>query len=148
VTQAQNMPGVQRTELHCQALREWTYPVWFHPPMCKGKERAVPKLVGCQVAASPGQPLASSPERVATSTSEPSLHLFLDLPLPHTDGWQPHHVDKVHLGMPMMQDIPEMWAEWIDQHPDKHPWGIVVMPDGCMSMHSIHGMQLIKQHNP
>jgi len=74
--------------------------------------------------------------------------MFPDLPPLHTDGWQPHHVDKVCLGMPMMRDVPEMWAEWIDQHPDKHPWGIVAMPDGHISMCGIHGMQLIKWCNP
>ena len=50
--------------------------------------------------------------------------------------------------MPMLRDGPEMWAMWIDQHPDKCPHGIVVMPDGCISMHGIHGMQLIKWHKP
>jgi hypothetical protein len=108
----------------------------------------VPKMVGCQVAASPGQPSVSATDLAATGASAPSLPLFPDLPLPHDDGWQPHHVDEVCLGMPMLWDSPKMWAMWIDQHLDKHPCGIVVMPDGCISMHSIHGMQLIKRHNP
>jgi hypothetical protein len=50
--------------------------------------------------------------------------------------------------MPKLQDTPEMWAMWIDQHPDKCPRGIVVMPDGRVSMRSIRGMQLIKRRNP
>ena len=37
---------------------------------------------------------------------------------------------------------------WIDQHPDKCPHGIVVMPDGRISMRGIRGMQLIKRRNP
>jgi len=148
VTQVQNMPGVQHTEPQCQALREWSYLAWFQPPACKGKECMVPKLVGCQVAASPGRPSASSPKHTATSASELSLPLFLDLPPPHADRWQPRHVDGVRLGMAMMRDVPEMQADWIDQHPDKCLRGIVVMPDGHMSICSICGMQLIKQHNP
>jgi hypothetical protein len=148
VTQAQHTPAVQRTEPQRQVLREWTYPDWFQHPACKGKEHAVPKLGGRQMAALPGRPSASSHQCVATSALEPSHHMFPDLPPLHADGWQPCHVDEVHLGMPMLRDDPKMWAEWIDQHPDKCPRGIVVMPDGCMSMCGIHGMQLIKQRNP
>jgi hypothetical protein len=110
VTQAQNTPGVQHTEPQRQALREWTYPVWLMPAPRKGKEHTGPKMVGHQVAASPGQPLVSATDLAATDTATLSLPLFLDLPPPHKDGWQPCHVDEVHLGMPMLQDVPEMWA--------------------------------------
>jgi hypothetical protein len=41
-----------------------------------------------------------------------------------------------------------MWAMWIDQNPDHCPRGIVVMPDGRISMRGIRGMQLIKWRNP
>jgi len=92
--------------------------------------------------------LVSATDLTATGAAALSLPLFPDLPPPHKDGWQPRHVDEVHLGMPMLWDGPEMWAMWIDQHPDKCPHGIVVMPDGCISMHGIHGMQLIKWHKP
>jgi len=54
ITQAQNTPGVQRTEPQHQALREWTYPVWYTPAPRKGKEHAGPNMAGCQAAASPG----------------------------------------------------------------------------------------------
>jgi hypothetical protein len=54
VTQAQNMPGVQHTEPQRQALREWTYPVWYTPALHKGKERVRPNMIGHPVAASPG----------------------------------------------------------------------------------------------
>ena len=54
ITQAQNTPGVQCTEPQHQALREWTYPVWYTPAPRKGKEHAGPNMAGCQVAASPG----------------------------------------------------------------------------------------------
>jgi hypothetical protein len=50
--------------------------------------------------------------------------------------------------MPKLWDTPEMWAMWIDQHLDKCLHGIVVMPDGHVSMCSIQGMQLIRQRNP
>ena len=50
--------------------------------------------------------------------------------------------------MPMMRDVPELWAEWIDQHPDKCPRGILILPDGHVSMRGICGMQLIKRRNP
>jgi len=50
--------------------------------------------------------------------------------------------------MPKLWDIPEMWAMWIDQHPDKCPHGIVVMPDSHISMRGIHGMQIVKQCQP
>jgi len=148
VTQAQNMPAVRHTEPQHQVLKEWTYPMWFQLPTHKGKERAVPKPVGCQVSASPGQHSSRSPKHAATSALELLCCLFLDLPLPHEDGWQPHHELEVQISMPMMQDMHEMWAEWIDQHLDKCLRGIVVMPDSCMSMCGICGMQLIKQCNP
>jgi hypothetical protein len=76
------------------------------------------------------------------------LLLFLDLPPPHEDGWQPCHVEEVQLGMPRLWDISKMWAMWIDQHLDKRPRGIVVMPDSCISLHGIHGMQIVKRHQP
>jgi hypothetical protein len=50
--------------------------------------------------------------------------------------------------MPTLWDPTEMWAMWIDQNPDHCPRGIVVMPDGHISMRSIRGMQLIKRRNP
>ena len=37
VTQAQNTLAVQRTEPQRQALKEWTYPDWFTPALCKGE---------------------------------------------------------------------------------------------------------------
>jgi hypothetical protein len=74
--------------------------------------------------------------------------MFPELPPPHDDGWQPHHLDDVRLDMPKLRDQPEVWAMWIDQHPDKCPRGIVVMPDGRVSMCGIRGMQLIKRRNP
>jgi hypothetical protein len=72
----------------------------------------------------------------------------LELPLPHDDSWQPCHAEDVQLNMLKLQDGPEMWVMWIDHHPDKCPHGIVVMPDGHVSMRSIRGMQLIKQRDP
>jgi hypothetical protein len=78
----------------------------------------------------------------------PQLPLFLELPLLHADGWQPRHQEDVWLNMPKLWDTPEMWAMWIDQNLDKCPCGIVVMPDGCVSMCGIWGMQLIKWRNP
>jgi len=54
VTQAQNIPGVQHTEPQHQVLREWTYPVWYTPAPCKGKEHAGPSMIGHPAAASPG----------------------------------------------------------------------------------------------
>jgi hypothetical protein len=73
------------------------------------------------------------------STTKPLHRQFPDLPLPHADGWQPCHELKVCVGMPMMQDIPEMWAEWIDQHPDKCLRGILIKPDSHVSMRDILG---------
>jgi hypothetical protein len=74
--------------------------------------------------------------------------MWPELPPPHADGWQPCHPDDVQLDMPKLRDQPEAWAMWIDQHPDKCPRGIVVMPDGRISMRGICGMQLIKRRNP
>jgi hypothetical protein len=148
ITQVQNMPAVQRTEPQHLALKEWTYPDWFTPAPCKGKECAVPKKSGHQLATSSGQSADSPTNLATTSTAEPPLPLFPELPPPHDDGWQPHHAEDVRLNMPMLWDGPKMWAMWIDQHPDKCPRGIVVMPDSRISMHGIHGMQLIKRRNP
>ena len=148
MTQAQNTPLVQHTEPQRQVLREWKYPTWFQPAARKGKEHAAHKSIEHLPAVSSGRPAAGSTDLATTSASAPSLPLFPDLPPPHADGWQPCHVEEVWLGMPMMQDVPEMWAAWVDQHLDQHPRGIVVMPDGRMSMHGIHGMQLIKRCNP
>ena len=78
----------------------------------------------------------------------PQLPLFPELPPPHADSWQPCHPEDVRLNMPKLWDTPEMWAMWIDQHLDKCLHGIVVMPDGHVSMCSIQGMQLIRQRNP
>jgi len=50
--------------------------------------------------------------------------------------------------MPRLRDIPEMWAMWIDQHPDKHLRGIVVMPNSRISMCGICGMQIVKRRQP
>jgi hypothetical protein len=148
VTQVQNTHAKQCTEPQRQALKEWMYPTWFEPPARKGKECAAPKTVGCQASASPGRSSSQSPERAATSAPEQSWCLFPDLPLPHKDGWQPRHEDNGCLSTPMMCDVPEMWAAWIDQHPDNRLQGIVIMPDGHVSMRSIRGMQLIKRRNP
>jgi len=95
-----------------------------------------------------GQPSVNATNLTATYATTPSLPMFPELPPPHADGWQPCHGDEVRLGMPMMRDGPEMWAAWIDQHPDKRPQGIVIMPDGHASMRGICGMQLIKWRNP
>jgi len=43
-----------------------------------------------------------------TGAAAPLLLLFPDLPPPHEDGWQPHHVEEVRLSMPRLRDIPEM----------------------------------------
>jgi hypothetical protein len=40
VTQAQNTLAVQQTEPQRLVLKEWTYPDWFTPALCKGKARA------------------------------------------------------------------------------------------------------------
>jgi len=47
------------------------------------------------------------------------------------------HQEDVQLNMPKLRDTPEMWAMWIDQNPDKCLRGIVVMPDGHVSMRGI-----------
>jgi hypothetical protein len=148
MTQAQNTPAVQRTEPQRLALREWTYLDWFMPVPCKGKEHVVPKTSGCQMATLSGQSADSPTDLAATSATKPPLPLFPELPPPHDDGWQPRHAEDVQLNMPMLWDGPEMWAMWIDQHLDKCPRGIVVMPDGHISMRGICGMQLIKRCNP
>jgi hypothetical protein len=148
VTQAQNMPGGQRTEPQCQVLREWTYPAWYTPVLRKGKECVGPSMIGRPVAASPGRPSVSAMDLAVTGIAAPSLPLFPDLPPPHEDGWQPRHVEEVCLGMPRLWDGPEMWVMWIDQHLDKRPCGIVVMPDGHISLHGIRGMQIVKRRQP
>jgi hypothetical protein len=148
VTQAQNMLAVQRTEPQRLALKEWTYPDWFTPAPHKGKARAAPKKSERPLASSSGH-LADGPTNLAaTSAAKPQLPMFPELPPPHADGWQPCHPDDVQLDMPGLRDKPEVWAMWIDQHLDKCPHGIVVMPDGRISMRGIHGMQLIKRRNP
>jgi hypothetical protein len=148
VTQAQNTLAVQRTEPQCQALKEWTYPDWFTPAPCKGKARAAPKKSERPLATSSGPSADSPTDLAATSAAKPQLPLFPELPPPHADGWQPRHPEDVQLNMPMLRDPPEMWAMWIDQNPDHCPRGIVVMPDGRVSMRGIQGMQLIKRRNP
>ena len=90
----------------------------------------------------------SAMDLAMTGAAAPSLPLFLDLPPPHEDGWQPRHVEEVRLGMPRLRDVPKMWAMWIDQHPDKCSRGIVVMPDGRVSMRGIRGMQIVKWCQP
>jgi hypothetical protein len=148
VTQAQNTLVVQRTEPQHLALKEWTYPDWFTPAPRKGKARAAPKKSECLLASSSGHLVDGPTDLAATSAAKPQLPMFPQLPLPHADGWQPRHLDDVWLDMPKLWDEPEVWAMWIDQHPDKCPCGIVVMPDGRVLMHGIHGMQLIKWRNP
>jgi hypothetical protein len=148
VTQVQNMLVVQRTEPQRLVLKEWTCPDWFTPAPCKGKARAVPKKSECPLATLSVHSADGPTDLTTTSATKPQLFLFPELPLPHNDGWQPRHPEDVRLNMPKLQDIPKMWAMWIDQHLDKCPRGIVVMPDGRISMCSIHGMQLIKEHNP
>jgi hypothetical protein len=148
ITQAQNMPAVQRTEPQRQALKDWSYPDWFTPAPHKGKAHAAPKKSERPLATSSG-PLADSPTDLATtSAAKPQLLLFPELPPPHADSWQPRHPEDVRLNMPMLWDPAEMWAMWIDQNQDHCPRGIVVMPDGRVSMRGIRGMQLIKWRNP
>ena len=108
VTQVQNMPGVQCTEPQCQALREWTYPAWYTPTPRKGKEHMGPSMIGRLATASPGRPSGSTMDLATTGAAALSLLLFPDLPPPHEDGWQPHHVEEVRLSMPRLRDIPEM----------------------------------------
>jgi hypothetical protein len=148
VTQAQNTLAVQRTEPQHLALKEWTYPDWFTPAPHKGKARAAPKKSEHPLASSSGHTADGPTYLAATSTTQPQLPMFPELPPPHTDGWQPRHPDDVQLDMPKLRDQPEVWAMWIDQNPDKCPRGIVVMPDGHVSMRGIRGMQLIKRRNP
>jgi hypothetical protein len=137
VTQAQSTLVVQRMEPQRQALKEWTYPDWFTPVLHKGKAHAAPKKSERPLATSSG-PLVDSPTDLATtSAAKPQLLLFPELPPLHADGWQPRHPEDVRLNMPTLQDPPEMWAMWIDQNPDHCPHGIVVMPDGCVSMRGI-----------
>ena len=95
-----------------------------------------------------GGSVSSSAKKVPNWTKPDFGNTIPDLPPPHKDGWQPHYVDEVCLSMPMLQDGPKMWAMWLDQHPDKRLCGIVVMPDGCVSMRGICGIQLIKQRKP
>ena len=148
ITQAQNTLAVQRTEPQRLALKEWTYPDRFTPAPHKGKARTAPKKSERLLASSSGH-LADGPtDLAAISAAKPQLPMFPELPPLHADGWQPRHPDDVRLDMPRLQDKPEVWAMWIDQHLDKCPHGIVVMPDGCVSMRGIRGMQLIKQCNP
>jgi len=118
------------------------------PAPRKGKARAAPKKSERPLATSSG-PLADSPtDLAATSAAKPQLPLFPELPPPHADSCQLRHLEDVWLNMPMLRDPAEMWAMWIDQNPDHCPHGIVVMPDGRVSMHGIRGMQLIKRRNP
>jgi hypothetical protein len=147
VTQVQNTLVVQRTEPQRQALKEWTYPDWFTPAPCKGKAHVAPKKSKCPLATSSGPSADTPTDLAAMSAAKPQLPLFPELPPPHADSWQPHHQEDVRLNMPTLQDPPKMWAMWIDQNPDHCPYGIVVMPDGCISMRSIRGMQLIKRRN-
>jgi len=148
VTQVQNTLAVQRTEPQRQALKDWSYPDWFTPAPRKGKARAAPKKSERPLATSSG-PSADSPTNLAaTSAAKLQLPLFPELPPPHTDGWQPRHPEDVWLNMPTLRDPTKMWAMWIDQNPDHCPRGIVVMPDGRVSMCGIRGMQLIKRRNP
>jgi len=148
VTQAQNTLAVQRTEPQHLVLKEWTYLDWFTPVLRKGKVRTVPKKSKRPLASSSGHTADGPTDLTATSAAKPQLPMFLELPPPHADGWQPHHPDDVRLDMPKLWDQPKVWAMWIDQHPDKCLCGIVVMPNGHISMCSIQGMQLIKRRNP
>jgi hypothetical protein len=148
ITQAQNMLAVQRTEPQRQVLKDWSYPDWFTPAPHKGKARAAPKKSECPLATSSGPSADSPTDLAATSAAKLQLPLFPELPPPHADGWQPRHPEDVWLNMPTLRDPAEMWAMWIDQNLDCCPRGIVVMPDGRVSMRSIRGMQLIKRCNP
>jgi len=76
------------------------------------------------------------------------LPQLLELPPPHENGWQPHHELEEWLNMPMLRDVPNLWAEWIDQNPTKCLQGIRIKPDGHVSLRSIRRMKLIKQQNP
>jgi hypothetical protein len=148
ITQVQNTLAVQWTEPQRQALKEWTYPDWFTPAPRKGKACAVPKKSERSLATLSGPSADSPTDLTATSAAKLQLPLFPELPPPHADGWQPQHPEDVWLNMPMLRDPAKMWAMWIDQNPDHCPRGIVVMPDGRISMCGIRGMQLIKRRNP
>jgi hypothetical protein len=148
ITQVQKTPAVQQTEPQRLALKEWTYPDWFTPAPRKGKVRAAPKKSERLLATLSGHSADGPTDLAATSATKPQLPMFPELPLPHDDGWQPCHVEDARLDMPKLRDEPKVWAMWIYQHPDKCPCGIVVMPDGRVSMCGIRGMQLIKQRNP
>ena len=128
---------MQRTEPQRQALKDWSYPEWFTPALRKGKARAAPKKSEHPLATSSGLSADSPTDLTATSAAKLQLPLFPELPPPHTDGWQPRHPEDVRLNMPKLWDPAEMWAMWIDQNPDKCLCGIVVMPDGHVSMHGI-----------
>jgi hypothetical protein len=141
ITQAQNTLAVQQTEPQCQALKEWTYPDWFTPAPRKGKARMVPKKSEHPLATLSG-PSADSPTDLTATPAVPRV------PPLHADSWQPRHPEDVRLNMPTLWDPPKMWAMWIDQNPDHCLRGIVVMPDGRVSMCSIRVMQLIKRCNP
>jgi len=119
ITQVQNMLAVQCTEPQHQALKEWTYPDWFTPALHKGKAHAVPKKSERPLATLSGHSVDGPTDLAATSAVKPQLPLFPELPPPHADGWQPRHPEDVWLNMPKLRDTPEMWAMWIDQHPDK-----------------------------
>jgi len=114
----------------------------------KGKAHAVPKKSEHPLATSSGHSVDGPTDLAATSATKPPLPLFPELPPLHNDGWQPCHVEDVRLDIPKLWDGPEVWAMWIDQHPDKCLCGIVVMSDGRISMCGIRGMQLIKWCNP
>jgi hypothetical protein len=148
VTQVLNTLAVQWTEPQRQALKEWTYPDWFTPAPCKGKARVAPKKSERLLATLSGPSADSLTNLATTSAAKLQLPLFPELRPPHADSWQPRHLEDVRLNMPMLWDPPEMWAMWIDQNPDHYPRGIVVMPDSCVSMCGIRGMQLIKRCNP
>ena len=113
------------------------YPAWFMPAPRKGKEHEGPKTVGCQVAALSGQLSVNATDHTATYATALSLPMFPEFPPPHADSWQPRRPEDVWLNMPMLRDTPKMWEMWIDQNPDKCLCGIVVMPDGRVSMRGI-----------
>ena len=72
VTQAQNMLVVQRMEPQHQALKEWTYPDWFTPVLCKGKACAAPKKSEHPLATLSG-PSADSPTDLTATPTVPRV---------------------------------------------------------------------------
>jgi len=136
MSKVQNMHAQQCTEPQQQALREWTYPMWFPPSACKVAEHFMPRPTEHHTPISPEHQLSRSPECPAPSVPKCPLPRFPKQPPPHANSWQAHHELEICLDMPKYRDQPEYWAEWIDQNPTCCSQGIRVKPDGHMSLHS------------